>query len=188
MEAILNFDFGILNFLYENVRSPFLNKFFELVTHLGDGGIFWIAIAVILLFFKKTRKTGLIMGIALIFGLLSCNMLLKPLVARIRPYDLMAEQGVVIDILLSKIPHDFSFPSGHTVASFEGAVAIFTQNKKWGTVALVTAALVAFSRVYLYVHYPTDIIGGIILGTVNALLALVIVNLIWKKLVKKSSI
>ena len=187
MEAILNFDFSVLDFLY-NARTPFFNKFFELVTHLGDGGIFWIAIAVVLLFFKKTRKTGLIMGIALLFGLISCNLILKPGIARIRPYALMAEQGRTIDILLSKYPGDHSFPSGHTVGSFEGAVAIFTQNKKWGAAALVTDVLVAFSRLYLYVHYPTDVIAGIILGTLNAVLALLIVNAIWKKFVKKEEL
>lgn len=182
-----NFDLGILNFLYEHVRCPFLNGFFSLITHLGDAGIFWIALAIVLIIFKKTRKTGLAMGCALILGLIFCNLTIKPLVARIRPYDLMALRGTDINILISKAPTDFSFPSGHTVASFEGASVLFIANKKWGIPALVLASLIAFSRLYLFVHYPTDVFAGLLMGILFGILGYLIVNYFWNKLEKRKS-
>lgn len=181
------FDLGILTFLRENITCPFLSGFFSLITHLGDAGLFWIALAVVLLIFKKTRKCGLMMGAALILGLIFCNITVKPLVKRIRPYDLMALKGTPIDLIISK-PSDYSFPSGHTVASFEGATVIFLNNKKWGIAAIVLASLIAFSRLYLFVHYPTDILGGILMGTLFGILGYMVVNYFWNKFTKKNEI
>jgi undecaprenyl-diphosphatase len=134
-----------------------------IITSLGNTGIFWILLAVVFLCFRKTRKIGITMGIALIFGLIFGNLLLKPLTARIRPYDF--DPSIV---LLIPPEHEFSFPSGHTLASFEGAVSVFLYRKKWGIPALILAALIAFSRLYLMVHYPIDIIVGLILGSLFA--------------------
>ena len=126
-----------------------------------NAGIFWIAIAVVLLFFSKTRKIGLGMGAALILGLLICNCMLKPLTARIRPYDYQLEHfGVTIKLLI-EAQHDFSFPSGHTIASFEAATVLMIHNKKAGIASMLLACLIAFSRLYLYVHYPTDVIASV---------------------------
>ena len=102
-------------------------------------------------------------------GLIVCNITLKPLVARIRPYDLQAELGVAIK-LLCEAQHDFSFPSGHTIASFEAAVVLVKNSKKMGIPAMILAVLISFSRMYLYVHYPTDVIVSVILGTLFALI------------------
>ena len=142
----------------------------SLITHLGDGGIFWIAIAVVLMFIPKYRKAGFSMGAALLIGLLVCNVTLKPLLARPRPYDYQLEHfGKTISLLIAT-PHDFSFPSGHTLASFEGATVLFLHDKRLGIPALVIASLVAFSRLYLYVHYPTDVLTSVVLGIAFAFL------------------
>jgi membrane-associated phospholipid phosphatase len=93
---------------------------------------------------------------------------MKPLFARIRPYDYQLEHFGKQIHLLVEAQHDFSFPSGHTIASFEAAVAIFLRNKKWGIPALVLAVLISFSRLYLYVHYPSDVLCSVILGTMIA--------------------
>ena len=143
----------------------------------------WIIIAVVALCFKKTRKMGLAMAFALIFGLLIGNVTLKPLIGRIRPYDLEGYEAIR-QALLVKPLKDFSFPSGHTLVCFEGATAIFLHNKKWGIPAFVIAALVAFSRLYLFVHYPTDVLGGIILGISFGILGTLLSRLIFKKLEK----
>lgn len=177
------FELGFLDFIAEHMRCGFLDFLMPKITLLGDAGIFWIICALLLLIPKKTRKTGLMMGASLVLGLIFCNILIKPLVARERPYDVAG-----IEPYLAKVQKDFSFPSGHTAASFECATAIFTQNRKWGIAALVLAALIAFSRMYLYVHYPTDILGGLILGVLFGLLGCVIVNAVEKKVVKKSLI
>ncbi len=159
----LNFDFPILDWIAENLRCAFLDAVMPVITMLGDAGWFWIACAVILLFIPKYRKVGLSMGAALIMGLVVCNITMKPLLARIRPYDLQAQLGQTIDLLISK-PHDFAFPSGHTLASFEGATVLAIHNKKLGIPALILASLIAFSRLYLYVHYVTDVLFSLGMG------------------------
>lgn len=169
------FELSVLDWISDHLSCSFLDAVMPAITFLGDGGWFWIAIAVGMLFFKKTRKTGLMMGVALVCGLLVGNLFLKPVVARVRPYDV----NTAVQLLIEK-PHDFSFPSGHTLASFEAAVVLFIREKKYiGIPALVLASLVAFSRMYLYVHYPTDILGGILMGTAFAFFGVWLVNKLW---------
>ncbi len=164
------FDLPILDWIAAYLWCPFLDAVMPVITLLGDAGIFWIAIAVVMLFFPKYRKIGLSMGASLLIGVLLCNVTLKPLVGRIRPYDYQLEHFGKEIALLIPAQHDFSFPSGHTIASFEAAVAITLYNRKLGIPALFLACLIAFSRMYLYVHYPTDVIASIILGTAIAFL------------------
>ena len=167
------FDLPILNWIQQNMQSTFLDFIMPFITILGDAGIFWIACSVILMFIPKYRKAGFSMGLALIFGVVVCNMILKPLVGRIRPYDynlqvlkLNWQDFLVHGKLLVETPHDFSFPSGHTIASFEACTVLMLGNKKLGIPATLLAILIAFSRMYLYVHYPTDVIASVILGTI----------------------
>jgi len=160
-----NFDLPILDWIAANLKCAFLDFLMPLITVLGDAGIFWIAVAVVMLLVPKYRKAGLSMGVALLIGLVVCNIILKPLVGRIRPYDYqLIHFGKTIELLVAT-PHDFSFPSGHTIASFEAAVALTVHNRKLGIPALVLAVLIAFSRMYLYVHYPTDVLASVVLGT-----------------------
>ena len=184
-----SFDLPILNWIQQYMQSDFLDFIMPYITSLGDAGIFWIACSVILMLVPKQRKAGFSMGIALIFGVVVCNMILKPLVGRIRPYDynlevlkLNWEDFLVHGKLLVETPHDFSFPSGHTIASFEASVALYKNNKRLGIPALILAVLISFSRMYLYVHYPTDVIASVILGTAFALLGNWIVHTVAAKL------
>ncbi len=183
-QLAVSFDLPILDWIQAHLQSGFMDTIMPIITIFGDAGIFWIACAVVLLFFPKTRKIGLGMGIAMALGLLVCNVTLKPLVARIRPYDFQIKElgKTWNDILLAgkllvETPHDFSFPSGHTIASFEAATVLLINNKKLkvGIPALILAILIAFSRLYLYVHYPTDVIfsvfAGILFGIIGHLLA-----------------
>ncbi len=159
MNLFNSFEIKILHNLHNAVQCSFLDKFMPIVTKLANVGIIWIIIAVILILFKKTRRTGVTMAIALILGLIFGNMILKPLVARIRPYDF--DPSIVLLIPPEK---DYAFPSGHTLASFEGAVSIFLYHKKAGICAILLAIVIAFSRLYLMVHYPLDVISAVILG------------------------
>jgi len=172
----ISFDLPILEWIRANLWCEAMDVAMPIVTMFGDGGIFWIAIAVILFLIPKTRRTGLGMALALTMGLIVCNITLKPLVARIRPYDLQAELGVVVP-LLNGAMHDFSFPSGHTIASFEGAVVLLRNNKWMGIPALILACAIAFSRLYLYVHYPTDVLVGALVGAFCAWFSVTL----WKK-------
>ena len=166
----VSFDLPILDWIAANLWCPFLDTVMPVITMFGDGGIFWIAISVILLFTRKYRKVGLGMVFALSMGLLVCNIILKPGVARIRPYDFQMEYFTKEIALIAGGMHDFSFPSGHTIASFEACTVLMLGNRKFGIPATVLAILVAFSRLYLYLHYPTDVIASIILGTAFGLL------------------
>ena len=181
----VSFDLPILDWIQETMQCTFLDKTMPIVTLFGDGGVFWIGIAVLLLFFAKYRKTGFSMGMALVLGLVVCNITLKPLVARIRPYDFQLQEfGREITLLISA-QHDFSFPSGHTIASFEACTVLLLHDKRMGIPATVLAILIAFSRLYLYVHYPTDVLVSLVLGIAFGLLGSFLVNLIYKKWVYK---
>ena len=153
----------ILNWL-QGLHTPILDRLMCFITHFGDAGIIWIILTIVLLLIPKTRKSGVVLAAALVVDVLLCNVVLKNLVARVRPYDV----NTAVHVLVSK-PKDFSFPSGHTAASFASVAALYLAGeKKLWKPALVLAILIAFSRMYLYVHYPTDILGGIVFGILSA--------------------
>lgn len=156
-----------LSILYaiNGMHNAVLDKIMTVITTLGDAGIIWIVIAIALLFNKKTRKCGILMAISMLLGIIFGNGLLKNLIARPRPFSV----DETIELLIER-PTDYSFPSGHTLASFEAAVTIFLHSKKWGISAFIIAILIAFSRMYLFVHYPTDVLAGAILGTLIAII------------------
>lgn len=176
LETIQNIDFSILNFIYENIQNEILNLPMIFISTLGNKGFIFIIVTTILLFTKKYRKIGITLLISLIIGLVVVNIILKPSIARIRPYEINQS----INLLINKM-HDYSFPSGHTLASFEFATAIFLYNKKWGYVSFIFALLMGFSRMYLYVHFPTDVICGAILGILFSIISYHITKLIYKK-------
>lgn len=165
-----SFDLPILDWIADNLTCPLLDAAMPFITKLGDHGIFWISLTVLMLLLPKTRKAGLTMALALLTGLLVCNVVMKPLFARIRPYDYQFLYHDRVIPLLIEAEKDFSFPSGHTIASFEAAVVLLKNSKKMGIPAMILAVLISFSRMYLYVHYPTDVLASIILGTLFALI------------------
>lgn len=181
------FDDAILRFAYslhEGALGGFFDFFFSKITVLGSGGIFFIVLSILLLLFKKTRKAGFAMLLAIIIGALLTNVSIKPFVERPRPYDSgnsfyydcwQAVNGVVEH----EIP---SFPSGHATVSFASMTAFFVfLNKKWSWLGLVLAALIGFSRNFLFVHYPSDILGGMLVGLFAALIGCLIVKAVAKK-------
>ena len=172
----MSFELNILDW-FQTLHTPMLDKFMTSVTKLGNAGIFWIILTVIFLIIPKMRKTGVIMAAALLTDLLICNVFLKNLVARIRPYDV----NTTVELLVAKL-HDYSFPSGHTAASFASVTALYLAGEKrlW-IAALVISCMIAVSRLYLYVHYPTDVLGGIIFGCLSGWIGYRIVKLIEEK-------
>lgn len=175
-DAIQSFDIEILDRLGDVCRNSFGDGFWKVVTLLGDKGIFWIALAAVLLLFRRTRKGGLAVGIAILTGFLVGNLVLKNWIARIRPYDVNTWYMLTVKRL-----SDFSFPSGHTMASLGGSLALFYVNKKYGTPAVIMAVMIMFSRLYLYVHYPSDILGGIVIALFTSLFGFVAAELIMQR-------
>ncbi len=177
--------FGFLSHVDEEIeilkkiaemRNDILNAIMIGITSLGNAGIFWIILALVLVCIKKTRKVGFAMAISLILSLIFTNVLIKNIVDRPRPF----EYDETLKLLISR-PIDSSFPSGHSSASVAAAVAIFVNNKKYGIPAIILALLIAFSRLYLSVHFPTDVLAGVILGIIYGVTAGVITKFICKK-------
>lgn len=166
----------ILDFIQNNLRNGFLDIIMRFITHIGDYGIIWFLTAVVLMTVKKTRAVGFAILAALLLCLLVGNLTLKPLIARERPFTVNAS----IELLIPR-PADFSFPSGHTMSSFAAATVIFLANKRFGTVALVLAGAIAFSRLYLYVHYPSDVLAGGLIGIAFGVPAYAVTTKILKK-------
>jgi len=153
-----------LLFVQEHLRNHLLTPLMLFLSFLGDGGWLWITAGVILLIFRKTRKAGVCVLLSLLLGFLTNNLLIKNLVARVRPYDAVPGLEALTPPL-----NDWSFPSGHACSSFAAAAAMtFSLGKKaaWG---FILAALIALSRVYVGVHYPSDVLVGAAVGVLAAL-------------------
>lgn len=158
MEAIQNFEFSVLNGIQDILQCGFLDALMPILTHLGHG-IVWGIFGLIFLFRKKYRFNGICIISALAATVIISEFIIKPLFLRERPYMLNPEF-----MLLIPEPSGTSFPSSHTSTSFASALQFFGINRKAGIAALIFASVVAFTRLYLYVHFPSDILGGIILG------------------------
>lgn len=164
---------------FQRIHNPVLDFIIPKITFLGDAGWFWIVVTLLLLILPYNRKMGVQSAVALVLTALVCNIILKPGIMRCRPCWL--EQEIE---LLVKIPHDYSFPSGHSNASFAVATSIFMRNKKIGVPALILAGCIALSRLYVFVHWPTDVLAGITVGVCGGIISYFIVNFIYKKLGK----
>ena len=148
------FDSVILNW-FQSIQNEFLTVLFKAITFLGEGGLIWIALGLCLIAYKKTRWVGISVLLALLFSLLVGNVTLKPLVARPRP----CWRNSLVNLLIQN-PKDYSFPSGHALSSFAAAMAIFMNRRKMGVAALLFAFIMGCTRLYFYVHYPTDVLAG----------------------------
>ena len=143
----------------QTLHTPWLDAFMTAVTRLGNGGVLWIASAVLLLLFPKTRKLGAAVAISIALEIVCCNVILKPLVARPRPFEI----NKTVSLLITR-PKDYSFPSGHTGASFAVTSALLFEKSRLWIPSMILAVLISFSRLYLYVHYPSDVIAGVLIG------------------------
>ena len=164
------------SFLYAIPRTAAFDSFFLAVTKIaGSYGQLWVIVAAILLVFKKTRKAGVavLLAYAAVFLIGQCG--LKNLVSRLRPCQIDLDFALLVDR-----PSSSSFPSTHSAWAFGAATAVFMQHKKSGIAAFIAAALIAFSRMYLFLHFPTDVLAGIILGIALGVLATWITRRIWK--------
>lgn len=162
MEGLNWFDHGIMHFVQTHFHNPFTDIFFTVITFLGEAGAIWLVTALILMFTKKHRRHGVLILCAVAVTYLAGDIILKNIFQRTRPFTDFPDYLT----LLIPAPGSYSFPSGHSSSSFAAACAIFYLNKKWGIAAFVLAFFIAFSRIFLFVHYPSDIIAGSLLGLI----------------------
>lgn len=175
----MELELAILDFL-QKLHNSFLDPLMVFITSLANTGIFWLLLAAALVIFGKKDKKGwgLQVLLALVFSFLTVNVFIKPLVNRVRPFTFRPNLQLLIPF-----PGDASFPSGHTSVSFAAAMALYRCDKKWGRCAFVLAVLIAFSRLYLYVHFPTDVLFGAAIGALCGCAS----NFCYKKVTKLHS-
>ena len=163
------------SFLYalQELHNPIMDKIMIFITELGDGGLFWIGIAIVCLVIKKHRRMGLQVLFSMLCTFIIGNLILKNLFQRQRPCAIDPSIELIIPY-----PSEFSFPSGHSMNGMTAAMALFLNNKKIGVPALMIALLIGFSRMYHFVHFPTDILGGFCVGFAVA----IIVNYVFDKI------
>ena len=168
-------ELGILDWISFHLHSRFLDTVMPIITWLGDKGLLWIVLGLGILFFQKGKQdTGFRVLLALLLGLLICNLLLKNAVGRIRPFVL----NDAVQLLVTP-PSDPSFPCGHTTAAVAAATVLICDHWKGRWIVLIVAILVAFSRLYLYVHFPTDVICGALIGVFCGWLS----GLLWQEVI-----
>ena len=161
----MNFELDFLRYIIDNIQNPFLDRLMYGITSLGNAGIFWIALTLVFLIIRPLRKEGAVMAISLVLTFILVNVIIKPLADRARPFEI--SQYILENIHIA-LPADASFPSGHTSASFAAAFAAFFVKKRTGALLIVIAFLIAISRIYFAVHFPTDVIAGVVIGIVMA--------------------
>lgn len=172
----MNWEFDWL-YALQQIHNPVLDKVMVFLSMIGEAGIVWIILAIVLLIMKRTRRCGAQMAVAMLLAFIIGNLILKNVIARDRPCWIDPTVA-----LLVKNPTDFSFPSGHSMNGFAAAVTILFYNRRWGIVAIVLAALIAFSRLYNFVHFPTDVFIGIVIGSVVAC----VTNVLFARLKRKN--
>lgn len=165
-----------LLYAIQGMHNPVLDVIMKVVSDMGNAGICWMAVATLLLFFKKYRKTGIQSWITIVVVFIVGNLILKNAFMRARPCQIDTTVA-----LLVKIPSDASFPSGHTMNGFATSLSILFNDKKLGIPAVIFATIIAFSRLYNFVHFPTDVIGGFVIALIFAIL----VNFVMKKISQK---
>lgn len=175
MNAITEWDISILEKI-ESLRCEPLTVFFRIVTYLGNHGIIWILLSLVLIINKKTRRIGLFAAAALLLQFICGELILKFIIQRERPFYYRPDFDTIINH-----PTSYSFPSGHSGSSAAFSLAVFFQNKKLGAPLLLLAASICFSRIYFMVHYPTDVMAGITLGIASAVVTFFLLNHIFKK-------
>ena len=190
METLLQLDGAALLWIQEYLRNDFLTPIVTFITHLGDHGYLWIGLLLILLCIPKTRKAGLIGAATILLTFIMNNQVLKPLVARTRPYEVI--EGLTI---LIKKPGEFSFPSGHTANSICVGFVLWMISQQYeklgdkklyfpkaaGWFFLILSVLIGLSRLYVGVHYPTDVLGGAVVAVIDACLVFSIYKLVFKR-------
>ena len=159
-QGLMELDSNILFYVQDNLRSEALNNIVVWFTSLGNAGLIWVLLIAALIAYKGTRKEGLGCAISLLLCFIVVNLFLKNAVARVRPYDAMEQIRCLVPPQV-----DYSFPSGHTAIAFAASVPVFIiSSKKLGIIMIILSLLMALSRIYVCVHYPTDVIGGAVIG------------------------
>lgn len=185
-DMFLNFDLSVFEWI-QSIQCGFLNAVMVFITTLGNAGAIFIVLALVLLCTKKYRKAGLAVAVALIVMLICNDLFLKEFFARPRPFNLLVTdpekyafwgEGYVYPELIGK-PSSYSFPSGHTSSAFAAAIALLCHNRKLGIPVTIFAAIMGFSRIYVEVHYCTDVIAGVVSGAICALIAVLIVKFLF---------
>lgn len=170
----MDWEINFLKYIIDNIHNDKMTAIMSVITTLGNCGFIWIFIALILIIINRTRKTGFTMAVSLVSVFITVNLIIKPLIDRERPFEKSID---ILNSLLIALPSDSSFPSGHTSAAFAGAVAVLCCNRKLGIPLIIFAVLMGISRIYFAVHFPTDVIGGFLIGS--------IIGIISYRLVKK---
>ncbi|MGL4761714.1 MAG: phosphatase PAP2 family protein [Sarcina sp.] len=169
LNLIQKFDTSIM---YEvlNLHNPILNTIMIFFTKIGDLGAIWLLIGFVFFFFKRTRKIGVILYLSQILNIIVVT-ILKDTIQRPRPFLTLTDLHPLISL-----PTSYSFPSGHASSAFAGALVIAYMLRKWAVPAYALAITIAFSRVYLGVHYPSDIIVGAVIGTISSIIIITFYN------------
>jgi len=192
MNGLTQFDGNLLIGIQDTLNADWLTPIMKGITYFGEGGYFWMAMCLLLLIFKRTRRLGIVCTLSLMFTFICCNLVIKPTVDRLRPWETFsAVQHLLPD------PGDASFPSGHSANAMGPAWGLFVATKPrkvgsrksydglpglgwrgatvdarkahgWATAAVILAVLIGISRLYLGMHYPTDVICGLLLGMICA--------------------
>lgn len=167
IEYMIKFDLSILEFIHDNLQNCFFDEIMPLITSLGEYSLFWLILGFVLIISKKYRKAGILTVLTVILTIIIDGAIIKNIVQRPRPFLQLA----TINMLITK-PLDYSFPSVHTAAAVAACVILFKTIKKYSLPFIFLAILIAFSRLYLFAHYPSDVLGGVILGFVSSKIVL----------------